>query len=397
MVSLYKKYVSLYNLCEKKYGRVEIFSRVNTVKTRRVFMKLGVVGLPNVGKSTLFNALTKGKAMAANYPFCTIDPNVGVVAVKDERIDTLSKLYNSKSTVYTAIEFVDIAGLVKGASKGEGLGNKFLSHIREVDAIVHVVRCFEDENITHVDGSIDPIRDIETISLELIFADMDMLERRIDRTKSAMKSGDKKYVAELELLNRIYATLESGKPARSMSFTKDEEEFVNSLFLLTMKKVIYVANVAEGGENCENVKKVAEYAKAENSEVIALCVKLEEELSELDDEDRAMFMEELGMTESGLDKLVKKCYSLLGLISFLTAGEKETRAWTITEGTKAPQAAGKIHSDFERGFIRAEIVDYNTLIECGSYNAAKEKGKMRSEGKDYVMKDGDVVVFRFNV
>ena len=360
-------------------------------------MKLGVVGLPNVGKSTLFNALTKGKAMAANYPFCTIDPNVGVVAVKDERIDTLSKLYNSKSTVYTAIEFVDIAGLVKGASKGEGLGNKFLSHIREVDAIVHVVRCFEDENITHVDGSIDPIRDIETISLELIFADMDMLERRIDRTKSAMKSGDKKYVAELELLNRIYATLESGKPARSMSFTKDEEEFVNSLFLLTMKKVIYVANVAEGGENCENVKKVAEYAKAENSEVIALCVKLEEELSELDDEDRAMFMEELGMTESGLDKLVKKCYSLLGLISFLTAGEKETRAWTITEGTKAPQAAGKIHSDFERGFIRAEIVDYNTLIECGSYNAAKEKGKMRSEGKDYVMKDGDVVVFRFNV
>lgn len=381
----------------KKYGRVEIFSRVNTVKTRRVFMKLGVVGLPNVGKSTLFNALTKGKAMAANYPFCTIDPNVGVVAVKDERIDTLSKLYNSKSTVYTAIEFVDIAGLVKGASKGEGLGNKFLSHIREVDAIVHVVRCFEDENITHVDGSIDPIRDIETISLELIFADMDMLERRIDRTKSAMKSGDKKYVAELELLNRIYATLESGKPARSMSFTKDEEEFVNSLFLLTMKKVIYVANVAEGGENCENVKKVSEYAKAENSEVIALCVKLEEELSELDDEDRAMFMEELGMTESGLDKLVKKCYSLLGLISFLTAGEKETRAWTITEGTKAPQAAGKIHSDFERGFIRAEIVDYNTLIECGSYNAAKEKGKMRSEGKDYVMKDGDVVVFRFNV
>ncbi len=360
-------------------------------------MKLGVVGLPNVGKSTLFNALTKGKAMAANYPFCTIDPNVGVVAVKDERIDTLSKLYNSKSTVYTAIEFVDIAGLVKGASKGEGLGNKFLSHIREVDAIVHVVRCFEDENITHVDGSIDPIRDIETISLELIFADMDMLERRIDRTKSAMKGGDKKYVAELELLNRIYATLESGKPARSMSFTKDEEEFVNSLFLLTMKKVIYVANVAEGGENCENVKKVAEYAKAENSEVIALCVKLEEELSELDDEDRAMFMEELGMTESGLDKLVKKCYSLLGLISFLTAGEKETRAWTITEGTKAPQAAGKIHSDFERGFIRAEIVDYNTLIECGSYNAAKEKGKMRSEGKDYVMKDGDVVVFRFNV
>ncbi len=360
-------------------------------------MKLGVVGLPNVGKSTLFNALTNGKAMAANYPFCTIDPNVGVVAVKDPRIDTLTKLYNSKSTVYTTIEFVDIAGLVKGASKGEGLGNKFLSHIREVDAIVHVVRCFEDENITHVDGCIDPIRDIETITLELIFSDMDMVERRIDRTKTAMKGGDKKYLVELDILKRLYATLESGKPARSMPMTKEEEDYVKSLFLLTSKKVIYVANVEEGGENNSAFQKVNEYAKNENSEAVALCVKLEEELAELEEEDRLMFMEELGMSESGLDKLVKKCYSLLGLISFLTAGEKETRAWTIEKGTKAPQAAGKIHSDFEKGFIRAEIVDYDTLIECGSFNAAKEKGKMRSEGKDYVFKDGDVVIFRFNV
>lgn len=363
----------------------------------RWIMKLGVVGLPNVGKSTLFNALTKGKAMAANYPFCTIEPNVGVVKVKDERIDNLSRLYNSKSTIYTTIEFVDIAGLVKGASKGEGLGNKFLSHIREVDAVVHVVRCFEDENITHVDGSVDPIRDIETISLELIFADMDTLSRRIDRTKTQMKGGDKKYATELEILNGLMSALENGKPVRSLDFTKEEEEFVKSLFLLTDKKVIYVANVKEGEENNEYAEKVAEYAKNEKSESVALCVKLEEELSELEDEEREMFMAELGMTESGLDKLVKKCYSLLGLISFLTAGEKETRAWTIENGTKAPQAAGKIHSDFEKGFIRAEIVDYDTLMECGSFNAAKEKGKVRSEGKDYVFKDGDVVIFRFNV
>ena len=360
-------------------------------------MKLGIVGLPNVGKSTLFNALTTGKAMAANYPFCTIEPNVGVVKVKDERIDTLAKLYNSKSVIYTTIEFVDIAGLVKGASKGEGLGNKFLSHIREVDAIVHVVRCFEDENITHVDGAIDPIRDIETISLELIFADMDTLSRRIDRTKVAMKGGDKKYAWELSVLTKLMDALENGKPVRSVPLDKEEKEFVDSLFLLSDKKVIYVANVQEGGEDNEFVQKVTDYAKAEGSEVVALCVKLEEELSELEEDERAMFMEELGMTESGLDKLVKKCYSLLGLISFLTAGEKETRAWTIEQGTKAPQAAGKIHSDFEKGFIRAEIVDYDTLIECGSYNAAKEKGKMRSEGKDYVFRDGDVVVFRFNV
>lgn len=360
-------------------------------------MKLGIVGLPNVGKSTLFNALTTGKAMAANYPFCTIDPNVGVVKVKDERIDTLAKMYNSKSVVYTTIEFVDIAGLVKGASKGEGLGNKFLSHIREVDAIVHVVRCFQDENITHVDGSIDPIRDIETISLELIFADMDTLSRRIDKTKVALKGGDKKYAFELEVLQKLMAALENGKPVRSVALNKEEEEFVKSLFLLTDKKVIYVANVQEGGEHNEFVQKVEEYAKSEGSETVALCVRLEEELSELEEDERAMFMEELGMEESGLDKLVKKCYSLLGLISFLTAGEKETRAWTIEKGTKAPQAAGKIHSDFEKGFIRAEIVDYRTLVECGSFNAAKEKGKMRSEGKEYVFQDGDVVIFRFNV
>lgn len=360
-------------------------------------MKLGVVGLPNVGKSTLFNALTKAGAPAANYPFCTIEPNVGIVTVKDERIDKLTALYNSKSTVYTTIEFVDIAGLVKGASKGEGLGNKFLSHIREVDAIVHVVRCFDDENITHVDGKIDPVRDIETINLELIFSDMDALSKRIDKTKTAMKSGDKKYKEELDILMRIDAALQEGKPVRSMEFTKEEKEFVDGLFLLSSKPVIYCANVSEGGEDNDYVKAVTEYAKNEGSEVVALCVKLEEELSELPDDEKEMFMEELGIKESGLDKLVKKCYSLLGLISFLTAGEKETRAWTIEKGTKAPQAAGKIHSDFEKGFIRAEVVDYDTLMECGSYNAAKEKGKVRSEGKDYVFKDGDVVLFRFNV
>jgi GTP-binding protein YchF len=371
-------------------------STENILKEVKI-MKLGVVGLPNVGKSTLFNALTSGQAPAENYPFCTIDPNVGVVQVKDERIDTLAKLYSSKKIVYTAIEFVDIAGLVKGASKGEGLGNKFLSYIREVDAIVHVVRCFDDANITHVDGTVDPVRDIETISLELIFSDMDMISHRIDKTKSAIKTGDKKYVAELALLERIMATLESGKPVRSMTFDKDEEAYVKNLYLLSDKKVIYCANVKEGAENCEYVKRVEEYAEAENSEAVALCVKLEEELSRLEPDERKMFMDDLGIKESGLDKLVKKCYSLLGLISFLTAGEKETRAWTIEKGTKAPQAAGKIHSDFEKGFIRAEVVDYETLVECGSFNAAKEKGKMRSEGKDYVFRDGDVVIFRFNV
>ncbi len=360
-------------------------------------MKLGVVGLPNVGKSTLFNALTKAGAPAANYPFCTIEPNVGIVTVKDERIDALSALYKSKSTVYTAIEFVDIAGLVKGASKGEGLGNKFLSHIREVDAVVHVVRCFDDENITHVDGAVDPVRDIETINLELIFADMDTLSRRIDKTKTAMKSGDKKYKEELDILLKLDAELQAGRPARSAELSKEEKAFADGLFLLTSKPVIYCANVNEGEEDNDYVRAVKEYAAKENSEVVALCVKLEEELSELPDDEKEMFMTELGLSESGLDKLVSKCYSLLGLISYLTAGEKETRAWTIERGTKAPQAAGKIHTDFEKGFIRAEVIDYASLLECGSYTAAKEKGKVRSEGKDYVVKDGDVILFRFNV
>ena len=360
-------------------------------------MKLGVVGLPNVGKSTLFNALTNANAMAANYPFCTIEPNVGVVKVPDERVDTLAKIYNSKSIVYTTIEFVDIAGLVRGASKGEGLGNKFLSHIREVDAIVHVVRCFDDPNITNTEGTVDPLRDIEIIDMELIFSDIDVLGRRIDKTKNAMKGGDKKYASELELQQRIMSGLEKGIPVRNMEFTDEEKVLVNEMFLLTSKKVIYCANIAEGQEECEYVQKVKEHAAKEGSEVVVLCVKLEEELAALEEEDRAMFMEELGMKESGLAQLIRKSYSLLGLISYLTAGEKETRAWTIEKGTKAPQAAGKIHSDFEKGFIRAEVVDYNTLIECGSYNAAKEKGKVRSEGKDYVFKDGDVVIFRFNV
>lgn len=359
-------------------------------------MKLGVVGLPNVGKSTLFNALTSNKALAANYPFCTIEPNVGIVAVKDERVDTLAQMFNSKKIVYTAIEFVDIAGLVKGASKGEGLGNKFLSHIREVDAVVHVVRCFEDQNITHVSGNIDPVRDIEIINLELIFADMDTLTRRIEKTQTAAKSGDKKYLEELAVLRKLYQTLEKGLPARMANLNENEYDVAKSLFLLTFKPVIYCANINEGGESTY-VESVRQYAAKENSGVIALCAALEEELSQLDDEERELFFAELGIAESGLDKLTKACYDLLGLISFLTAGEKESRAWRIKKGTKAPQAAGVIHSDFERGFIRAEVIDYPSLLECGSFAAAKAKGKLRSEGKDYVIKDGDVVEFRFNV
>ena len=364
-------------------------------------MKLGIVGLPNVGKSTLFNAITKAGAESANYPFCTIEPNVGVVDVPDHRIDRLAQMYNPKKVTRAYIEFVDIAGLVKGASKGEGLGNKFLSHIREVDAIVHVVRCFEDENITHVEGSIDPIRDIETINLELIFSDVEMVERRIDRTKKAMK-GNKALASELELLERLKAHLEEGNPARSLEYTEEELLVMKEIALISMKPVIYAANVAEGDmtadiENNAFVNRVKEFAAGENSEVMVVSARIEEEISELEGEEKEMFLEELGMNESGLDRLIKASYKLLGLISYLTAGEPEVRAWTITNGTKAPQAAGKIHTDFERGLIRAEVVAYDDLMECGTMTAAKEKGLVRSEGKEYVMKDGDIVLFRFNV
>lgn len=365
-------------------------------------MKLGVVGLPNVGKSTLFNAITSAGAMSANYPFCTIEPNVGMVAVNDERLDELAKLYNSKKITPTTIEFVDIAGLVKGASKGEGLGNKFLSHIREVDAIVHVVRCFDDANITHVSGKVDPASDIETINLELIFADMETIEKKLGRYKTLIKSNDKNVKHENDILTEIYANLEKGIPVRMLEFEEEDKAFVKGLFLLTTKPVLYACNISENDLTKDEseipyVEVVKEIAKKENAEYFVISSKVEEELAGLEKDEKDMFLSELGLNESGLDKLVKKCYKLLGLISYLTAGEQETRAWTILEGTKAPQAAGKIHTDFEKGFIKAEVVDYKTLLECGNYTNAKAQGKVRVEGKDYVMKDGDVVLFRFNV
>ena len=366
-------------------------------------MKLGIVGLPNVGKSTLFNSLTKAGAESANYPFCTIDPNVGVVTVPDERLNVLGEMYHTKKIIPAAIEFVDIAGLVKGASKGEGLGNQFLANIREVDAIVHVVRCFENSNIVHVDGSINPLRDIETINLELIFSDLEILERRISKVSKVARN-DKSAAKELTLVNKIKAHLEDGKLAKTFEEADDEEEqaWLESYNLLTYKPVIYAANVSEDdladdAANNEGVQAVREYAKGEQSEVFVVCAEIEAEISELDDDEKKMFLEDLGLEESGLEKLIKASYKLLGLISYLTAGEPEVRAWTITEGTKAPQAAGKIHSDFERGFIRAEVVSYDDLIACGSHTAAKEKGLIRLEGKDYVVKDGDIMLFRFNV
>lgn len=365
-------------------------------------MKLGIVGLPNVGKSTLFNSLTKAGAESANYPFCTIDPNVGIVTVPDERLNKLAALYNSKKVTPAVIEFVDIAGLVKGASKGEGLGNQFLSNIREVDAIVHVVRCFEDTNVVHVDGNINPLRDVETINLELIFSDIEILERRIAKTTKGARN-DKTLAKELELLNRLKAYLEDGKLAKTFEVNdEDEEALLLSYNLLTYKPVIYAANVAEDdladdGASNEFVSSVRTYASESDSEVFVICAQIEQEMSELDDEEKALFLEELGLTESGLDKLIKASYKLLGLISYLTSGEDETRAWTITNGTKAPQAAGKIHTDFERGFIRAEVVNYQDLLDCGSYSGAKDKGLVGLEGKDYVVKDGDVILFRFNV
>lgn len=365
-------------------------------------MKLGIVGLPNVGKSTLFNAITQAGAESANYPFCTIEPNVGTVTVPDSRIDALVDMYEPEKTTYAVIEFVDIAGLVKGASRGEGLGNKFLSNIREVDAVVHVVRAFEDENIVHVEGSVDPVRDIETINLELILSDIEILDRRIDKTKKSLKGGDKTFQARLEFYERLREHLESGKCARALPMTEDELEMLDDVSLLTLKPVIYAANVAEDdyakpdGEN-EYVNKIREFAATENSEVMVISAKIEEEIAALDKDEKQIFLEELGAEESGLDKLVRASYRLLGLISFLTAGKPEVRAWTITKGTKAPQAAGKIHTDFERGFIRAEVVAFDDLMECGTMNAAKEKGLVRSEGKEYVVNDGDIILFRFNV
>jgi GTP-binding protein YchF len=364
-------------------------------------LKAGIVGLPNVGKSTLFNAITQAGAESANYPFCTIDPNVGVVEVPDERLQKLAEIVTPNRIVPTAFEFVDIAGLVKGASKGEGLGNKFLAHIREVDAIVHVVRCFEDENITHVAGKVDPIGDIETINLELILADIETVEKRLERSRKNMKSGDKKYVQEVEILERIKEALYNDKPARSVELSDEERALLRDLHLITMKPVLFAANVSEAevanADDNPHVKKVKEYAAAEGAEVVPIAAKVESEIAELEGEDKQMFLEELGLKESGLNRLIRAAYKLLGLYTYFTAGVQEVRAWTIRRGTKAPQAAGVIHSDFERGFIRAEVVAYEDLISAGSMNAAREKGQLRLEGKDYVVQDGDVMHFRFNV